>query len=1405
MNTPTALGAKPPTGRKMKARAPPPPGQPAARTVQSEQRTPRDVGNHPAQNLVNTKENLLDDSMDVTVILPSGLERKSAVNGRNAVMDLLIELCKQCHLNPAQHTIELFPLESDQPLSFKPNTLIGTLDVHTILLKEKVLEEKSKPPLPKMPEKSVRLVVNYLRTQKAVVRVSPAVPLLNILPLICAKCEVRPEHIILLRDNIAGEELELSKSLNELGIKELYAWDNKRVLQTKAQSEPSLIYQETTRKSSFGTDTEDREKKKFLGFFKVNKRSNKAGEQEVPSVDCDEGALKSATEISHNGCSTTPNTPSVNSRSMTLGPSLSLSNVSGMSVKSEMKKRRAPPPPSITPVSLNPEMIREQDKAAEKISQVSQNDFQKKKRHAPAPPTPLVPKRTEDKEENRKSTMGFGRQMPQKPPRGVPRGPPQLVLPPPPSYPPPDSDTLDLPVFPREADAAESIVLETKLSQALVHDNTYAVEDEVGMELSEVEETASVSSCFASEDTTEDSGVLSSPSDVVSLDSQNDGVKSKDKLASDQEEPADLDGTDAAEFCPQRSTSDESDDSGIINQRAYTRSEKAITAKNKEEGVFIPGQLQETLQELEEQAVEDNYETDINSESSSINGDSRSHVPNALVSEKEIPGTTEMELSRINTSNHKGNGEVAPFHVQEKSREVSADELQARKLTNKNNNAGSFKMEKVAGETTHVPRNVTRQPSSEKAVSRLLVKKREDIFQSYISSYELSKEKNRAPPDHCKSDTYSDEQRSGMVPSIFKTQTDDRSLKEKANQGHKPNSDKMSQKNKALISETEAAKTSHNEDESTSPTAWHHRGYNPKAGYELKSGLTTYKIVPPKPEMKCYDRGVSLSTGAIKIDDLGNLVSPHTVGMKNSFRSSVSETETQPIGKLKEFWRCNSLENQSGESSETLARKTAASKLNHTETEFKIEPGFSEPKFQPSQQTAYKRGESHTELEKTKPPNPVSPTQAKVPGTSAAKTTEFSFLKPQRRTSSQYVASAITRRIEPSKIKTESTGRHDKENSIEYGKPNPDLDPGTKKDVVGSKESPPNSQPLGKEKSPSDCHTGNWKESNRVTVSPQPGSGSHGANAKSLTRDDTAYLYGRSVGATLAKSFPRDNSFVEDDYRRSVGNKKTDFVCNQKCEKFNSRNLSPAPRSPNFQVESGPVSNSEKMAPVGSEPAVSLKQSSTRGAAGPNGLGVVKVEEKPDTPSADSLTESEIPLSTSIFGPKKKFKPVVQKPAPKDTSLHSALMEAIQSGGGKDKLRKTAEPLPDGSLKKPSYLEPESERSALLAAIRGHSGASRLKKVSSSASEELQNLRDAEVSGPTRDDFPKEGLHPPAQPVRPPPSPPALPSPGSTIFKAAPKSSPRNSGNPVDARQALLDAIRSGSGAARLKKVPLPV
>nr|XP_048291415.1 protein cordon-bleu isoform X7 [Myodes glareolus] len=367
MDAPRALAAKPPSGKKMKARAPPPPGKPTAQNVHSDQKLPHDSTLGSQHSLVQMKEALQNSTLDITVVLPSGLEKQSVVSGSHAMMDLLVDLCLQNHLNPSHHVLEIWSSETQQPLSFKPNTLIGSLNVHTVLLKEKVPEDKIKSGQPKVPEKSVRLVVNYLRTQKAVVRVSPEVPLQNILPVICAKCEVNPDHVVLLRDNVAGEELELSKSLNELGIKELYAWDNRR---------------EMFRKSSLGNDETDKEKKKFLGFFKVNKRSGSKG------------------------CVTTPNSPSMHSRSLTLGPSLSLGNISGVSMKSEMKKRRAPPPPS--PGLLS------QDKASEKTSLSSQADLQKKKRRAPAPPapqppppSPLVPNRMEDKEENRKSTMVY--------------------------------------------------------------------------------------------------------------------------------------------------------------------------------------------------------------------------------------------------------------------------------------------------------------------------------------------------------------------------------------------------------------------------------------------------------------------------------------------------------------------------------------------------------------------------------------------------------------------------------------------------------------------------------------------------------------------------------------------------------------------------------------------------------------------------------------------------------------------------------------------------------------------------------------------------------------------------------------------------------------------------------------
>lgn len=70
-----------------------------------------------------------------------------------AVMDLFVDLCSQYHLNPAHYTFELQSWETQQSLSYRPNTLIGTLDVQKILLKLKLPKEKKiKRPPPKIPE-----------------------------------------------------------------------------------------------------------------------------------------------------------------------------------------------------------------------------------------------------------------------------------------------------------------------------------------------------------------------------------------------------------------------------------------------------------------------------------------------------------------------------------------------------------------------------------------------------------------------------------------------------------------------------------------------------------------------------------------------------------------------------------------------------------------------------------------------------------------------------------------------------------------------------------------------------------------------------------------------------------------------------------------------------------------------------------------------------------------------------------------------------------------------------------------------------------------------------------------------------------------------------------------------------
>lgn len=60
---------------------------------------------------------------------------------------------------------------------------------------------------------------------------------------------------------------------------------------------------------------------------------------------------------------------------------------------------------------------------------------------------------------------------------------------------------------------------------------------------------------------------------------------------------------------------------------------------------------------------------------------------------------------------------------------------------------------------------------------------------------------------------------------------------------------------------------------------------------------------------------------------------------------------------------------------------------------------------------------------------------------------------------------------------------------------------------------------------------------------------------------------------------------------------------------------------------------------------------------------------KPQPPVPDGgVTPGALPVT--VFGPVKKFRPVICRSVERETSLHSSLMEAIQTGGGKERLKK---------------------------------------------------------------------------------------------------------------------------------------
>ncbi|XP_067426088.1 protein cordon-bleu-like [Emydura macquarii macquarii] len=809
-----------------------------------------------------------------------------------------------------------------------------------------------------------------------------------------------------------------------------------------------------------------------------------------------------------------------------------------------------------------------------------------------------------------------------------------------------------------------------------------------------------------------------------------------------------------------------------------------------------------------------NYDADNDSVSNHTNGASNSPVSDAETAQDAafvVPVTIIDEILEVNTVSPIEDEENALLPKADNAEDISADSINVGNFTN-NNRTGSFDKKHVDGGSQCISMDLIHQQSSEDEFKPLPVEQRREMFESFTSSLEKRNENNLGLENTYKNYVSSEECKPTLISSHFKPKTQINTAREKTNPFNEQSSHErfLNEMKTELEFKPTSTKTTEEKEDILSPPMWGHHVPSSIASYEPKVGLTTFKVVPPKPEIKCFDRGISFSTGAIKIDDLGNLVSPNA-GKKNTSDISSSEIEELLIGRVKAFWRSNSTEKKYDKSIEHNSNKsisTMSSKPSHSKSVNKS-LSLTDPKPIPSQPVTSNEAERYFELERIKPPVPATQSQVK---TSASPTinkdkTDFPFLKPYRRTSSHYVASAIAKRLDPLTFKTDLIEKHDKEeNNHEEKLIKTGMEPLPKRCIIMAKNSPVEIKPAETRDSYSNIFTSSHKASNsRLTLGDNSAVENKAVNIKSLNQTTPVGFYNRSVSVPLTKSSSKDNNKAEGDHRfnikQSIVDKNTHPLPNQKCEKdhTNSSSSFTSPDLPTPTTSSSSFLKPTKWRPVNNIQCNSLKALSELNITPVNNHVVSQREEKPDILLISGINTSDVTVQPNIFGPKKKFKPVVQKPAPKDMSLHSTLMEAIQTGG-KEKLRKTSDNMINGSQKKPTYAEPENERSALLAAIRSHSGTSRLKKISSSASEELQSFRNAELSLQNKEDSQAEQLWIPPPPVLPPPPPPP-----SHKSMTAPKFPVTATSNPEDARQALMEAIRSGTGAARLKKVPLLV
>uniref|UniRef100_A0A8C7D745 Cordon-bleu WH2 repeat protein n=1 Tax=Oncorhynchus kisutch TaxID=8019 RepID=A0A8C7D745_ONCKI len=1426
----------------MKSRAPPPPPapEPAPRRIF---RNAVPDGGGSAQGsmgsmVMDTKENMMRTSVDLHITLPQGYQTSSTVDGSKALMDLLVDLCSRYHLNPAYHTLELLSSEG-LSLAFKPNSLLGSLDVVAISIREKVLQDKvvRKPP-PKVPEKTVRLVVNYHRSQKAVVRVSPLVPLESLVPAICEKCEFDPSHVLLLKDNVSNHELELDKCLSELGIRELYVLDQ------------TLEYFRSNTSSVGGA-----EKKGLLGFLKFNRRKSKTEEQS-PTMDMDglDNNITQNTEKHYNGLSTVSIVPCVEARPSTLGQSQSVMNISRMSPRIELKKRRAPPAPTPCQGCYTLE--------AYQGAPDSESTLRKRKAPAPPPtpatsvtpapstpapltsvqmapspsPAPSSPTPSLPAEEDSGSELSNGsvysssssgvaagtsvadtsmadsdsassRADVSKPgpdstpiniaamadssqdsvPRKVDTGPRSSTDK---AKPTPDSSRSNTPEETR-GESALGLKLDEKennrhSAMAWLHSRQLSVAGPQTPDTEE-EETLSMGSSgsfqdqgyAASEGMAEDSGLVSSPS----------ASDTTHPTSPDRSLSLDSSGSSHPMIHPLTKDCSSDSDEGCATWGSRHRHSSDISHNDKagktkdiyDEGSELTAQLNQTLADLD------------------------ADLANA-VSVQEHPYVMSTESNDIPVS-------VVDMEVPVTAIDEVLEDYETQSMTHHQATLMSSSQT-----TDNKDLNHSHHHSSVGGIQNINNNACTSNGSSKVSSAQPQPAQRLKSPGKKLGNGTTGKDHTAVV-SKTKVEVQRWESTEGAERKASP------------VNSSLAVPESHSKSpEEEVPTYRGHTASQSQINITCspvsRFGMKTFTIVPPKPlvatqPQKPAEATATLTAGAIRIDDQGNMVKVAIARNKfgSSSESGINKDDSVSplLGKAKAFWTSTEKQDTSAPSVPTSRGPVPFTKSQSPEPEVpkttprvvasdppaaKATPKASEPVAKMTPKETCKDVEVTKDISQEaegKAPVPVSemPVQQQQPmkfnnGILQDQKRNLSFLKPSRRTSSQYVASAIAKyAVKPTMAKADNIQEVTAELSVPVRKP-----PGS----------------YGYQKEGRSFHVNPQRSSGTsTTVKKESSSGSGSYHAGAKCYPDYLSAEKQVVSGESTQGVDRSGYRSSSTLRRGGGSSKSldsDTVANNN-KQHGSNSPSPRQQTPITPPPPAPQS-ATKQVPAISKPSQGPPTAQSRSeTVGPKGNpALAKKPEPPRLAAAAASNDLPEPQQVSLFGPVKKFKPVIMKSVQMDTSLHTTLMSAIQCGDGKERLRKISDSSASSTLKKSSFVEEENERCALLAAIRGQSNSAGLRKTISQAAEELDKFRKTEEENRALcDAFPAMPPLPPFVP--PPPPPPSMLPPPPAHPSTQPKPTmmgepPGAGGNPALARDAMLEAIRSGSAAERLKKVNAP-